>query len=129
MQKDIFTARKRSLRRLCFYTCLLFILFTGGVYPRHPPGRHAPPARHHPPGQTPPRADTPLGRYPHLGRHPPGQTPPLGRHPPGLSTPPWTKYTPQDTVNARAVRILLECKLVQICVQEKITKRADLAES
>ena len=27
---DIFTARKRSLRRLCFYTCLSFILFTGG---------------------------------------------------------------------------------------------------
>ena len=27
----IFTARKRSLRRLCFYTCLSFILFTGGA--------------------------------------------------------------------------------------------------
>ena len=26
----IFTARKRSLRRLCFYRCLSFILFTGG---------------------------------------------------------------------------------------------------
>ena len=26
----IFTARKRSLRRLCFYMCLSFILFTGG---------------------------------------------------------------------------------------------------
>ena len=26
----IFTARKRSLRRLCFYTCLSVILFTGG---------------------------------------------------------------------------------------------------
>ena len=29
--KPIFTARKRSLRRLCFYTCLSVILFTGGV--------------------------------------------------------------------------------------------------
>ena len=42
---------------------------------------------------------------------PPGHTPlghtPWVRHPPGLSTPP-----PRDTVNARAVRILLECKLV-----------------
>ena len=28
--KPIFTARKRSLRRLCFYTCLSVILFTGG---------------------------------------------------------------------------------------------------
>ena len=26
----IITARKRSLRRLCFYTCLLVLLFTGG---------------------------------------------------------------------------------------------------
>ena len=26
----LITARKRSLRRLCFYTCLSFILFTGG---------------------------------------------------------------------------------------------------
>ena len=30
--KNLFiTARKRSLRRLCFYTCLSVILFTGGV--------------------------------------------------------------------------------------------------
>ena len=28
----LITARKRSLRRLCFYTCLSFILFTGGTY-------------------------------------------------------------------------------------------------
>ena len=27
---EIITARKRSLRRLCFYRCLSFILFTGG---------------------------------------------------------------------------------------------------
>ena len=26
----VITARKRSLRRLCFYTCLSVILFTGG---------------------------------------------------------------------------------------------------
>ena len=63
--------------------------------------------------QTPPRADTPLGR--HLrgqtppSRHSPGQIP-LGRHPPAQ----WMLgYTPlrqilKDTVNKRAVRILLE---------------------
>ena len=28
--KGIVTARKRSVRRLCFYTCLSVILFTGG---------------------------------------------------------------------------------------------------
>ena len=85
----IITARKRSLRRLCFYTCLSFILFTAGVSGIRPPGRH----------------------------------PPVGRHPAGPSTHPWadnppgTKYTPpsQDTVNAGAVRILLECKLVLFC--------------
>ena len=30
LQEGIITARKRSLQRLCFYTCLSFILFTGG---------------------------------------------------------------------------------------------------
>ena len=28
---DIFTTRKQSLRRLCFYTCLSVILFTGDM--------------------------------------------------------------------------------------------------
>ena len=31
MSLSFFTVRKRSLRRLYFYTCLLVILFTGGV--------------------------------------------------------------------------------------------------
>ena len=89
---------------------------------RHTP-RQTPPLGQTPPRQTSPRADTPLDRHP-PGRHPPGQTPPLGIHHPGLSTPlglstpPGIKYTPglstppPYTVNARAVRILLECKLV-----------------
>ena len=58
---NIFTARKRSLRRSCFHRCLsvhwgCLPLDTGGVCPGdvcHP-----------------------------LGRHPPGQTPPLVRHHP-----------------------------------------------
>ena len=58
-----FTARKRSLRRLCFQRCLS--VHSRGVYPsiqwgRHPrdqrqttpPGRHTPPVRH-PSGRHP----------------------------------------------------------------------------
>ena len=68
---SIFTARKRSLRRLCFYTWLSFILFTvggGGV-----------PDQVHPPG-----ADTiPLTRYTPRSRPPTGpDIPPWSRHPP-----------------------------------------------
>ena len=63
----IITVRKRSLRRLCFYTCLSFCP-QGGVclsacWDTHPLG------------QTSLRTDTPLGRHP-PGRHPPGKTPP-----------------------------------------------------
>ena len=54
-----FTARKRSLRRLCFYTCLSVILFTGWI---HSPGRY-----------TPPPACAPLGRYTPLAGTPPWQ--------------------------------------------------------
>ena len=32
---NIFTARKRSLRRLCFYTCLSFCPYRGGVISQH----------------------------------------------------------------------------------------------
>ena len=108
----MFTARKRSLRRLCFYTCLSFCSRGGGVYPSMQwaniiqtlSGADTPLGRHTP-GQTHPWADTPwadthLGRHPQadnlpgqtppptgrypcpLCRHPPRQTPP-GRHPPG----------------------------------------------
>ena len=85
----IITARKRSLRRLCFYTCLSVILFTGGVCPiacwdtpprtrgrcpptpdqRYPPRPEAGTPReqtHSPPKQTPPRPEvgTPRNRHP-----------------------------------------------------------------
>ena len=73
---------------------LSVILFTGG-------------SAIHPLGDTPwadiPQADTPMGRHP-LVRHPPGQTPPWADTPPRSAC--W------DTVNMRAVRILLECNLV-----------------
>ena len=61
--KVMFTARKRSLRRLCFYTCMSVILFTGGCLPQCMLG-------YTPEEQTPPRADIPRSRNPS-----PGQTP------------------------------------------------------
>ena len=99
----------------------------------------APPRNRHPPWeQTPPtpRLDPPgPGRYPpgpdktppldQAGtlpgtRHPLDQTPPRSRHPPDQAgTPPGSDTPPppgssrlRNTVNARPVRILLECILV-----------------
>ena len=106
------TVHKRSLRRLCFYTSLSVILFTGGV-----------------PGQVPPRQVS-LGRYPlprlvHSPRqvHPPRQVHlPPGRYTPPGQVQPARVGTPHghsgcwDTVNKRAVRIPLECILVHVNV-------------
>ena len=39
VDRSIFTARKRSLRRLCFYTCPSVILFTWGVSRHTPRGK------------------------------------------------------------------------------------------
>ena len=52
---------------------------------------------------------TPLGADPPRSRHPPGI-----RHPPGADTSPPAQSMLGDTVNTRAVRILLECNLVPI---------------
>ena len=79
---------------------------------RHPPGKHPladPLGQRSPTGQTAfwedtPRADTPLGRQP------PGETP--------LWTDTPLRSVCWDTVNKWAVRILLEC----ILVQDVITK-------
>ena len=86
----IFTARKRSLRRLCFHRCLStgggggLPLVLRGCLP-HPPW-----------------ADTPLGRRPHVDTFPcPVHT---GIHPPPSAC--W------DAVNKRAIRIPLEWILV-----------------
>ena len=131
----IFTARKRSLRKLCFYTCLSVILFTGGrgstwavtpwqVHPWqvHPPQAGTPPSRYphrqvHPLGRYTPRQVHPLRQvHPPSQVHPPWQVPPprtRGRYPPGAEagTPP-AQYMLGDTGNKWAVRILLECNLV-----------------
>ena len=75
---------------------------------------------------TPPWADTLPGQTPSLGRHPPwadtlpGQTPPWADIPKADTAPGQTppRQTPPlgsacwDTVNKRAVHILLECNLV-----------------
>ena len=120
----IITARKRSLRRLCFHTGLSVILFTRGrVVPGQvplragtpqqvntcpwqvPPGRHTPLAGT-PPGQVPPWAGTPLQAGTPPGSYTPWQVqPPWQVHPLGHSA-----YW--DTVNKRAVCIPLECILV-----------------
>ena len=76
-----FTPRKRSLRRLCFYTCLSVILFTGG-------GRAW-------------RGVCMVGVCMAGGRV----------HGRGACMPCHYEIL-QDTVNERAVRILLECILV-----------------
>ena len=119
----IFTARKRSLRRVCFYTCLSIILFTGGGHL----GRYPPPQTRYTPSAgpgTPPRQVP--GRYP-LG---PGTLP----NPPGPGTPP-CRYPPTkqcmlgDMGNKRAVRILLECILVQFTLKIKSTLFGKLFEN
>ena len=48
--------------------------------------------------------------------HPLDQAPPQTRTPPGPGTPPPAQSMLGDTVNARAVRILLECILVRIYI-------------
>ena len=76
----IITARKRSLRRLRFYTCLSVILFTGGSTWAGTPGtRYTLQNQVHLPGtRYPPGPDT----------HPPGT-----RYIPWDQVHPWTRYT------------------------------------
>ena len=81
-KNNIVTARKLSLRRLCFYTCLSVILFTRRQVPP-PPGRYT---------HNHPRAGTPPGRYTH--NHPRAGTPP-GRYTPSQQVHPPGRYTPR----------------------------------
>ena len=78
----IITVSKRSLRRLCFYTCLSVILFTGRV-----PGQVPPPGL-----GTPPPPGT---RYtPHETRYTPLLLGPGTPPPPDQVHPPRTRYIP-----------------------------------
>ena len=88
--KSVFTARKRSLRRLCFHRCLS-VCPRGGVSAPlhdgiHTPSRH--PLGTPPPGHTHPPAHTPPGTH-SLPNPTPGHTPSLlGRQPPRQTPPP-----------------------------------------
>ena len=66
------------------------------------------------PGQVHPRQVPPApGRHTPLGQvHPPGRYTPLGRYTRSGQVHPSGRYTLRDTVNERAVSILLECILV-----------------
>ena len=110
---SIFTARKQSLRRLCFYTCLSVILFTGGCTGQVPPDRYT-----HPPRQV----LHPVGRYtiPQVGT-PPRQVHPLAGTPPGwihpwagtpqAGTPPLGRYTTQADTPLGRYTSLGRCSL------------------
>ena len=80
----IFTARKRSLRRLCFHRCLS--VHGGGVFPHCMLGYTPRTRGRHPRQQTPPQDQTP---------------PPRTRHPlPRCRYPlPWSRHTPELTPN------------------------------
>ena len=76
----IFTARKRSLRRLCFHRCLSVqgegVSAPIACWDTHPPGPEA---------DTPPGADTPMRPEADIPQDqtPPERTPLGTRHPPG----------------------------------------------
>ena len=100
--KMFITARKRSLRRLCFYTCLSVLrgrsTWEGTPWQVHPPGMYTPPRQVHPPDRYPPPGQVPPGRYTHRRRYTPGQVhTPLAGMPPGRNIP-WTG-TPHTTVH------------------------------
>ena len=90
---------------------------------RHPLGTDIPQSRH-PRDQTPPRPGTPQSRCPPEQTPPPtGPDTPQTRYPPSKhppeQTPPPEQCMLGDTVNKRAVCILLECNLVTInCTRE-----------
>ena len=76
------------------------------------PLEETPPRADTPQEQTFPRADTLPEQTPSLGADPPEQTPPGSRHPPAQTM-------LGDTVNVRAVHILLECNLVVLYFQNE----------
>ena len=103
----IFTARKRSLGQGNIFTPVCHSVHGGEYLTRY----------------TTPRPGTPSHtRYTPRPGTPPDQVHPQTRYTPGPGTSPRTGTPPSpqdqgDTVHARAVRILLECNLAEICVQ------------
>ena len=123
----IITVRKRSLRRLCFYTCLLFCSQGGSIClcacwdttatpGSRNPLEQTPPPEQTPPEQTPPE-QTSLGDQAHtrLKQTPPRAEPPgPGTLPEQTPPTPQTRHPPREQrrILLRTVRILLECILV-----------------
>ena len=95
----IITARNEGGGRLYKFSQACVILFTGGGVCLSACWDTTHPA-------DPPRADTPREQTPPWSRHPPGADTHLGADPPPAQS------MLGDTVNARALRILLECNLV-----------------
>ena len=76
-------------------------------------GGQAPPGSRHPPGADTPHEQTPRSRHSPRSRHPPGSRhPPAADIPPEKTPPPSGSSRLRNMVNARPVRILLECILV-----------------
>ena len=83
-----------------------------GYHPTPPLQDQAPPGHRHPPRSRPhPGAGTPGTRHPPRADTLPGADTPQSRHPLGPGTP-LAQCMLGDTVNKRAVCILLECNLV-----------------
>ena len=142
-EKWIITARKRSLGQGNIFSsvCKEFCSQWGGggglpqcmlgyhtPGTRHPlqqtsPGADTPRTRHHPSGPgTPPRADPPGAPR---DQAPPQEQTPLEQTPPKADTPP-EQCMLGDTVNKRAVCILLECNLVTMWFQKLLVKSSIL---
>ena len=115
----IFTARKRSLGQANVFTPVCHSVY-GGVCPT-PLDADPLPGLDRPP--PPPDADPPG-----VGQTPPGcrPRPRVGKTPLDATPPPGVGQTnPTDTVNKRAVRILLECILLLprfTCVAHKLMR-------
>ena len=115
---SLITARKRSLGQGNIFSsmCQEFCPRGGGLLQcmlgYHPPWQaDTPPASRHPSGK-----ENPPGKA-----DPPARRPPLWQgRPPGKETPPSAQCMLGDTVNKRAVCILLECNLVSSSFWENL---------
>ena len=104
-----FTARKRNFAKVMFLHVSVCPQGAGAAPGQVPPGRYTPWAGT-PPGSKPPGRYTPqAGTPPWTGTPPPSQVHPLGRY-----ITPREQCMLEDTGNKLALRILLECILVEI---------------
>ena len=103
---------KNSVHRRGLTQCML------GYHPprTRPPGSRPVPRSRSPWVQTPPRSTPPWEQTPPQSRHPLGADTPWSRHPPSRHPPP-EQCMLGDTVNKRAVCILLECNLVHLLIR------------